>query len=343
MKITHLYPAALLTMALMTVPAAEAQHSLAPPPAFTEGPGAVPVVPHPDPLSLLHSDDPKLAANKRLVYDMWRTILNGGHVEEADRFLTEDYMQHNPTAPTGRAAFKEIFSSFVERKEEVPETVQDPLVTILAEGDYVVMAFVTHYPEPDGSGETYTSTHFDLFRIENGKIAEHWDSVKLSKGVFPPAPEDGGPLPVVGIKGEAQLAILANEDPALANNKRLVFDTWRHIPEAGREELAELYLDPIYIQHNPNATTGRAGFVEYFSKRPDSAIDPFLEDPLVAMVAEGDLVVQVLQEERPNPNKPDELYYVAWFDMFRVRDGRLVEHWDTASKGELPAVMQGQD
>ena len=123
-------------------------------------------------------------------------------------------------------------------------------------------------------------------------------------------------------------------------NKRLVFDLWRQLPEAGREEIAELYVDPIYIQHNPNAATGRDGMVEYFSQRPDTPIDTFLEDPLVAMVAEGDLVVQVLQEERPDPVNPDEIYYVAWFDMFRIEDGLLVEHWDTASKGELPAIMQ---
>ena len=134
--------------------------------------------------------------------------------------------------------------------------------------------------------------------------------------------------------------MIYNDDPQLFANKRLAFDVWRHIPEAGREELAELYLDPIYIQHNSNAATGRDGFKEYFSMRPDSAIETTLEDPLVAIVAEGDLVVQVLQEERPHPNKPREIYYVAWFDMFRMKDGRIIEHWDTASKGELPAAMQ---
>jgi predicted SnoaL-like aldol condensation-catalyzing enzyme len=53
-------------------------------------------------------------------------------------------------------------------------------------------------------------------------------------------------------------------------------------------------------------------------------------------VAEGDLVAQ---EERPHPDT-GETYYVAWFDMFRMQDGRIIEHWDTASKVELPAAMQ---
>jgi predicted SnoaL-like aldol condensation-catalyzing enzyme len=103
--------------------------------------------------------------------------------------------------------------------------------------------------------------------------------------------------------------------------------------------MADLYLDPIYVQHNPNAATGRDGFKEYFAKRPDSAIDTFLEDEIITVVAEGDLVVQVLQEERPHPDT-GETYYVAWVDMFRMEGGRIFEHWDTASKGELPESMQ---
>jgi len=314
--------------------------SLAPPPAATVFGEPVPVTAHEDHTFLLESEDPQLRANKRLVYDMWRTILNAGHVEAADRYLAPDYIQHNPTAPTGREAFKQIFSSFVTRQDEVPQTIDNPVVTIIAEGDYVVMALVTEYPESDGTG-TYTSTHFDMFRIENGLIAEHWDSIQIRPGQDTPDFGNGGPVPVRGIQGKDQLDMIFNDDPQLFANKRLAFDMWRHIPEAGLQELAPLYMDPIYIQHNPNAATGRAGVIEYFSQRPDTPVDPFLEDPLVASVAEGDLVVQVLQEERPHP-ATGETYYVAWFDMFRVKDGLLIEHWDTASKGELPAVMQEQ-
>ena len=327
------------SLALSACTSTDLPVSLAPPYAPLIDGEAVPVVPHPDPASLLRSEDPQLAANKRMVWDMWRTVVNGGHVEMADEYLTENYIQHNPMANTGRAAFKQYFSAAVPRRDSIPEAVEEPVVSIVAEGDYVVMAFVTEYDEPDGSG-TYTSTHFDMFRFENGKIAEHWDSIQRPAGFSPTPASQGGPLPVIGVSGAAQLPMLRSSDSALMQNKRLVFDLWRQLPEAGREEIAELYVDPIYIQHNPNAATGRAGMVEYFSRRPDTPIDTFLEDPLVALVAEGDLVVQVLQEERPDPVNPDRIYYVAWFDMFRVQDGKLIEHWDTASKGELPAIMQ---
>jgi predicted SnoaL-like aldol condensation-catalyzing enzyme len=317
---------------------ATAQTSLAPPyPPLVEG-LPVPVVAHPNQLTLLESALPQLAANKRLVFDLWRTVVVAGQVEAADQYLADDFKQHNPLINNGREAFKAFYSALAVRQDQVPETIPD-VVTLVAEGDYVVLALIAHYPEPDGSGNTYTSTQFELFRIEKGLIAEQWSSDQLSAGLNMASPQDGGPLPVVGVQGLAQHAMLFNDDPQVFANKRLAFDVWRHIPEGGREEMAELYLDPIYIQHNPNAATGRDGFKEYFSRRPDSAVDTWLEDPVVAFVAEGDLVVQALQEERPHPDT-GETYYVVWVDMFRMQNGLLIEHWDTASKGELPASMQ---
>src|SRR6516164_8323835 len=54
--------------------------------------------------ALLASPDPKLAANKRLVYDMYRVLIQGGHTELAPRYFTEGYIQHNPNVPSGRDA-----------------------------------------------------------------------------------------------------------------------------------------------------------------------------------------------------------------------------------------------
>ncbi len=322
--------------------AADAQLGLTPPPPPSVNDKAVLVVRHPDQSVLLRNADAQLVANKKLVYDMWRTVMSAGQVDKATQFFAADLKQHNPLIATGLPAYQRWLSASLKKQDKVPATVAEPLITMVAEGNNVGMAFVTEYPEPDAPGKTYTSTHFYLLRIESNKIAEMWESVQVSKGFIPPAADKGGPLPVKGIQGLAQLPMLTNKDMALANNKRTVFDLWRQIPEAGREELAELYLDPIYIQHNPNATTGRAGFKEYFTKRPDSPIQTTLTHPLVAYVAEGDLVMQVLEEIRPDPNKAGTEYKVAWFDLFRLADGRLIEHWDAAAKGELPAVMQQQ-
>ena len=342
MNIIRLYSGLTLLLAMTVVPAlaADAPLGLTPPPPSAIGDKAVLVVPHPDHNVLLRNSDALLVTNKRLVYDMWRTVMSGGQVEKMEEFFARDLLQHNPVIATGLNAYRNWLQSQLQHKNSVPSKIAEPLITMIAEGDKVALAFVTAYPEPDGSGDTYTSTHFYLYRIGNNKIAEQWESVQVPDGLVPPLVENGGPLPVRGTQGRAQLAMLDSADRGLANNKRLVFDTWRHIPEGGREELADLYLDETYIQHNPNATTGRAGFKEYFAMRPDSSIEAELEDPIVAMVAEGDLVLQVLEEERSDPNKPGSIYKVAWFDLFRVANGRLIEHWDAAAKGELPAAMQ---
>lgn len=320
--------------------AAEPAFTLTPPPPAAINDQAVLVVPIADQSILLRNSDAALAANKQLVYDMWRTVMSAGQVDKAPQFFAADLIQHNPVIATGLAAYQKWLTPQLKRKLQVPATIAEPLITMLAEGNNVGLAFVTKYPEPDGSGKTYTSTHFYLYRIAAGKIAEMWESQQVPKGMVPPAAEAGGPLPVKGIAGVAQLAMLANKDPALANNKRTVFDLWRQVPEAGREEVADLYLDPTYIQHNPNATTGIAGFKEYMAKRPDAPIEVFINRPVVAYIAEGNLVMQVLEETRPDLNKPGSLYKIAWFDLFRVVNGRLIEHWDAAAKGELPAVMQ---
>ncbi|NBS59217.1 MAG: hypothetical protein EBS65_19685 [Betaproteobacteria bacterium] len=49
-----------------------------------------------------------------------------------------------------------------------------PLVSITAEGDLVTLAFVREYPEPQDASKKYTITWFDMFRIADGKIVEHW-------------------------------------------------------------------------------------------------------------------------------------------------------------------------
>lgn len=313
-----------------------AAESLAPPHApIVEG-KPVPVTAHPDQRLLLASNQPELAANKALVFDFWRNVVIGGKAEDAPDYLHVNYTEHNPLLPNGPYAFQEYIADQVKRNA-VPDTIPG-LVTIVAEGPYVVLALVTQYLEPDGSDETYTSTHFELFRIEGGLIAEHWDSTLFRSGQQVPDYGADRAQPVTGIAGVAQYAQLANPDPVLFANKRLAFDLWRNIPEGGREELAALYLDPGYIQHNPNAATGREGFIAYMARRPDSNVESTLETPLVAMVAEGDLVVQVLETER---RQNGTTYKVPWFDMFRVERGLVIEHWDTAAKGELPAATPG--
>src|SRR5882672_4278110 len=87
---------------------------------------------------MLASPDPKLAANKRLVYDFWREVFEGGHMELAEKYMAESYIQHNPNVPTGRKAFIEFFSKFAKPKPIEPR-VKAPLVAIAAESNLVIL------------------------------------------------------------------------------------------------------------------------------------------------------------------------------------------------------------
>jgi predicted SnoaL-like aldol condensation-catalyzing enzyme len=135
-----------------------------------------PVTANPDQAALLASSDPALAANKRLVYDFWREVFESGQVASVDKYVAESYIQHNPNVPNGRAAL----AGFISRRHPAPQPVADrvkaPLVSIAAERDLVILSFVREYPDPKDASRKYTTTWFDMFRIENGKIAEHWDS-----------------------------------------------------------------------------------------------------------------------------------------------------------------------
>jgi predicted SnoaL-like aldol condensation-catalyzing enzyme len=134
----------------------------------------VPVTAAPDQERLLASPDPKLAANKRLVYDFWREVFEGGHMEFADKYMADSYIQHNPNVPTGRAAFIEFFQKF-RKPAAIEPRIKAPVVAIVAEGDIVILSFARENADPKDASRKYTTTWFDMFRLEGGKIAEHWD------------------------------------------------------------------------------------------------------------------------------------------------------------------------
>lgn len=134
----------------------------------------VPVEPAIDQAALLKSDSAVLAANKRLVYDFWRTVLEAGRLDRAPEFLAPDYIQHNPNVPTGLAGFVSFFTPYA-RPTDIAATVRAPLVAIVAEGDLVTLAFAAYTGAPDAQGRRATKTMFDMFRVRDGKIVEHWD------------------------------------------------------------------------------------------------------------------------------------------------------------------------
>jgi predicted SnoaL-like aldol condensation-catalyzing enzyme len=140
---------------------------------------AVPLFGHIDPKALasqeelLKDRDPKLAANKKLVYDFWREVLEARHLDVAEKYMRTDYIQHNPNADTGVAGFKAYFSKLGGPLPIEPK-IKREVISIVAQGDLVVLSFVQE--NKDSKGQSYKTTWFDMFRIRDGKIAEHWDS-----------------------------------------------------------------------------------------------------------------------------------------------------------------------
>lgn len=293
----------------------------------------VQLAPHPDPRSALGNTDPVLAANKRLVFDMWRTVVNAGQIEVADQMLAEGYIQHSPVLRTGRSAFKQIFSVIPRRA--VPELVEPPLVASIAEGDLVVMSLFERYPATNAAPAGATA-HFNLFRVAEGRLAEHWHSVRTPPGADVPLPEDGGPQLVQGARGADQQRLLAAVDPALARNKRLVFDLWREVVEAGQQQRADRYIARDFVEHDPNGQSGLAGTRAHFAARADRPVQKWIAAPVVAIVAEGELVALVTMQELPHPHRSGRTYTTTWFNQFRIQRGRVVEHWSAATPADLP-------
>lgn len=126
-----------------------------------------------DQRAMLASDDPQLEANKRLVWNMWREFLQGGDLAAADKYLAPEYHQHNPNAETGLDGVKAYFSAAGMQKTEVKDHIER-LVSITAERDLVTLALVRE--GVDSNGEAFTTTWFDMFRVRDGKIVEHWDT-----------------------------------------------------------------------------------------------------------------------------------------------------------------------
>lgn len=134
-----------------------------------------PVVGSSDPESLFTSKDPKLHANKQVVLHIMRDLLEAGHWSDAPKYLTERYIQHNPNIMSGRAAVMAAFGSRPQRPIPGRNNWATKIVSVAAEGDLVVVAIVRELDNPREPGKKYTTTWFDMWRIQDGKADEHWD------------------------------------------------------------------------------------------------------------------------------------------------------------------------
>ncbi|HVH25237.1 MAG TPA: nuclear transport factor 2 family protein [Vicinamibacterales bacterium] len=152
-------------------------------PAFAQAP----VTGSADPEALFTSPDPKLHANKQVVLHIVRDLLEANHWEDAPKYLTNEYIQHNPNVASGLAPVMKFFGS--RKPTPIPDrkSWKTKVVSVTAEGDLVVVAFVREYQDPRDSKKMYTTTWFDMWRIKDGKADEHWDPATIAPPSAPAA------------------------------------------------------------------------------------------------------------------------------------------------------------
>jgi predicted SnoaL-like aldol condensation-catalyzing enzyme len=140
---------------------------------------------------------------------------------------------------------------------------------------------------------------------------------------------------VVGVADPDSL--FKSADPHLNINKQAAYHIMKDLLEANHWEMADKWLTAEYHQHNPNVASGRDPVVKFFmSFRKPSPVPVHMTTKVVAVIAEGDLVVVVTPRELPNPKDPESKYTTSWFDMWRFKDGKADEHWDGATISAPP-------
>jgi predicted SnoaL-like aldol condensation-catalyzing enzyme len=112
------------------------------------------------------ADAAQLEANKKNVVEFYEKAINQKDFEAASKYLGSRYTQHNPTAPDGPEGLKG-FLAFL--KSKFPQSHSD-IKRVFADGDYVIL-HVHAMREPGTRGRAIV----DIFKLENGKIVEHWD------------------------------------------------------------------------------------------------------------------------------------------------------------------------
>lgn len=108
-------------------------------------------------------------ANRALVLAFYDGFFNQHQVDTAAAVVTEDYIQHNPFVPNGKAAFVEYFRGYFK---EFPDS-RARVIRSATDGDLVYL----HVHSTSGPGHRGEAV-IDIFRVVNGRIVEHWDVVQ---------------------------------------------------------------------------------------------------------------------------------------------------------------------
>jgi predicted SnoaL-like aldol condensation-catalyzing enzyme len=215
-----------------------------------------------------------------------------------DRNFGELFTQHDPNLTDGLAGMKS-FAAEIASSPDADITIYRALV----DGDFVLLHSryegVRRYAGP--------VIAFDLFRFKDGKIVEHWGGQQPETHPNPSGrTEVDGPTEVRDReKTEANRALVRNSRQTIMVELR--FDRIDEFFDTSLVQHASKVGDGIAQLRDRIASVGKAGGQLYLTPRRFVA-----EGNFVLVLSEGDL-----------PSGPTALY-----DLFRVEDGKIVEHWD---------------
>lgn len=250
------------------------------------------------------ADTDRIAHNKEAAVALLKGFY-GGKPEVITDLVDDVYIQHS-AAEDGRDALVAVVTKGRDEgwlNEEVAAKFSPSRV--IANEEYAAV----HYLD-EGENRVY----IDIFRFnDNGKIGEHWDHSQENSGpnksgrdmVSGPSPKPTSP--------EIEVANMATV-------KRVYDDYF------GKGDVSILpdIINDLYIQHSsPNGEDG----LDFFAGLVDRFGGPF-ENTVHKIFAEGDMVV--IHGEYPGFN-------LASMDVFRLKDGKIVEHWDVI--GPLPETL----
>lgn len=110
--------------------------------------------------------------NKELIRSFYQEFFNGHNVAAADKYVAENYIQHNPGVEQGREALK---AAFGEKFITEPTFKLD--IKMIIEDEDMAAVYLKNV-DPEGSTKCRV---VDIYRIEDGKLAEHWDVLQPVK------------------------------------------------------------------------------------------------------------------------------------------------------------------
>lgn len=221
-----------------------------------------------------------------------------GNPEAINYINSNKYIQHNLAVGDGLAGFGEVL-------QQLPKgSAKANVVRALQDGDYVVTHTEYNFFGPKSG--------FDVFRFEEGKIVEHWDNLQEI------APKNSSGH--TQFDGDTTITDLDKTE----ENKTIVSDFVNTILMKGEMAKINQFIgneDSDYIQHNPAIADGLSG-LGVALKELAKANMPMTYRQNHKILGEGNFVLSI--SEGTFMNK-----HVAFYDLFRLDNGKIVEHWDT--------------